>query len=237
MFNSAAWLPQLRHINYTSTFKSIWERDFGNNDSSQCHRKKNLGGKEITKAIFCQHTSVIKSKVGVHGNIATKSNWKEKQYTVVQVRWRQRVVIHLVDLGVKHMRPSHCNNNPSPLFPWRGLLKINLGWSTVNNMFPRGMQFNPHSSQCIKAQTRTQIHIPLNCLSIVRGKYYWPISELNVPTFHPPGNPLSPPPPAFIVLSCYHIVMLSFIHVAPLDRIFSGTGESDENRCGPIGWF
>lgn len=60
-----------------------------------------------------------------------------------------------------------------------------------------------------QTHAHTQIHIPLSCLSIVRGKHYWPISDLNVPTFHPPGNPLSPPAPAFIMLSCYRVVFYS----------------------------
>lgn len=144
-------------------------------------------------------------------NRNTNCNARQKQCGAVWLRGShiKRAVIHLVDLGVKHMRPSLCNNNPSLLFLWRGLLKINLGWSTVNNMLPRGTQFNPHTSEYIKAHTCTQIHIPLNSLSIARVKYYWPISELNVPTFHPPGNPLSPRLPAFIVMSCYHVVFYS----------------------------
>lgn len=114
-------------------------------------------------------------------------------------------------------------------------MKINLGWSTVNNMLPRETQFNPHTAECIRARTHThtQIHIPLSCLSIVRGKHYWPISELNVSTCHAAGNPLSPPPPAFIVLSCYHAVFF-FIHVAPLQE--KRQSQETVMRTPPVKW-
>lgn len=52
---------------------------------------------------------------------------------------------------------------------------------------PGDPQFNPNSAQCNSVYTNTPTHIPLCCLSIARGKDYWPISEFNVPTSPPPG--------------------------------------------------
>lgn len=49
-----------------------------------------------------------------------------------------------------------------------------------------------------------------------------------MPTFHPPGNPPSPPPHAFILSSC-NVVVFFFIHAAPSDENLSVMGDGDDD--------
>lgn len=138
-----------------------------------------------------------------------------------------------MDLGVKHVWPFttiihlHC-------YPEEACWKLIWAGQQSITCSPERHSLTPILLSVLEhAHTHTQIHIPLSCLSIVRGKHYWPISELNVSTCHAAGNPLSPPPPAFIVLSCYHAVFF-FIHVAPLQE----KRQSQETvvRTLPVKW-
>lgn len=97
--------------------------------------------------------------------------------------WRcmKLLVIRSVDLGNKTYTAIYNNPNPSPLYPWRGLLKINLGWSTVNTRLPRDAQLTVPRVHTINPLLYT-------CFAIVKRKLYWPISELSVSMHHAEGG-------------------------------------------------